>query len=114
MEAAMPKRAAAGEGRRRAVNTKITDAVREKLEEAARESDRTLSHEIEYRLEKTFSLIGDAMFSSSKVAKLMEVVAAASRVAEMKTGKTIDDDRETFDTAIHAVREMFSVITALP
>lgn len=51
----MARRSISAAGKRRAVNTKITDDIRERLEAAAAESDRTLSHEIEYRLENSFA-----------------------------------------------------------
>ena len=39
---------------RRAVNTKITDGIRSRLEEAAAQANRTLSAEVEWRLVRSF------------------------------------------------------------
>lgn len=52
----MPRQAVVSSGRRRAINTKITDELREALEAAAVENNTTLSGEIERRLERSFEI----------------------------------------------------------
>jgi uncharacterized protein (DUF1778 family) len=50
----MPKKFAASEARRAALNMKTTVDLRERLEKAAAASGRALTHEVEHRIEKSF------------------------------------------------------------
>lgn len=52
--AAMAKRPRDGEVRLHALNTKTTKAMRDKIEAAAAASGRSLTQEVEYRLEQSF------------------------------------------------------------
>ena len=49
-----PKPRGPFEGKRQTLTTRITDATRSKLEAASRDADRSLSQEIEFRLEQSF------------------------------------------------------------
>lgn len=50
----MPKKFAASEGRRSALNMKTTADLRARLEAAAAKSGRALTHEVEHRIEMSF------------------------------------------------------------
>jgi hypothetical protein len=80
----MPKRSARGEGRRKAVNTKVTDVIREKLDEAAAAAGRTLSNEIERRLESSFDRedVFFEIFGREHVSLLKAVVDALRYAVE--------------------------------
>lgn len=51
----MPKKAVTSEVRRSLINVRTTADIRRRLEEAAASSGRSLTHEIEHRLEQTFA-----------------------------------------------------------
>ena len=101
----MPKRAVPGEGRRKGVNTKIPDELRGKLERAAEVSGRTLSHEIEHRLESSFDR-EDVFFEifGREHTTLVKTVVEALRYAveemnaEPSEAKDYDQERQ-----LHAV-----------
>lgn len=50
----VPKKFAASENRRSALNMKTTADLRERLEQAAAKSGRSLTHEVEHRIERSF------------------------------------------------------------
>lgn len=51
----MPRKAVKGERRLAPLSMKTTDALRQHLENEASRSGRTLTHEVEYRLERSFA-----------------------------------------------------------
>lgn len=51
----MPRKAVKGERRLSPLSMKTTEALRSHLEKSAEASGRTLTHEVEYRLERSFS-----------------------------------------------------------
>lgn len=50
----MPRRAVDSVKRTKSLNLKTTEELRGLLEEAARQSGRALTHEVEYRLQQSF------------------------------------------------------------
>src|SRR4051812_17974218 len=50
----MPRKAVEGAGKRVPLNMKTTAEIRAKLEAAAAASGRSLTHEVEYRVERSF------------------------------------------------------------
>jgi TraY domain len=58
----MPRKAVEGAGKRVPLNMKTTEAIRARLEAAAAASGRSLTHEVEYRVERSFD--HDEMVSS--------------------------------------------------
>jgi hypothetical protein len=70
----MPRRTVAGEGKKSPLNMRTTAALREKLEEAAGESGRSLVQEVEYRLEQSFAM--DALLGG-KYSELPRLITLA-------------------------------------
>src|SRR5689334_17347519 len=100
----MPKKAVQGDARRAALNMKTTEAIRQKLEDAAKRSGRTLTHEVEYRLEQSFNqdLVGD-----SPTALVLRAAGDAIRLYEQITGRRWEEDdttcREAFKAAVRVI-----------
>ena len=74
-----------------------TPEIRARLEAAARTSNRSLSQEIESRLERSFLEESSAkeFFGGTQVFALARLIAAVVSVVEAGTGKTWRDDRDT-------------------
>jgi len=85
-------------GKRRTLTTKITEATRKRLEEAAAETDRSLSQEIEFRLEGSF-LDEDSRnreYGGKALRALFKVLSGLTEAIEDRTGKSWDKDRDTY------------------
>src|SRR4051794_30647606 len=85
----------AGEGKRITHTMRFREKTRLNLIKAAERSGRSMSEEIEHRVERSFEAP-----DSVKVGHLMQVAAVAGMLAELQTGKSADDDLETFELAI--------------
>ena len=86
------------EGKRSVLNARITTRLRANLEMAAAETGRSLSQEIEFRLEQSFlrETAQHEAFGGEHVDALMRVLGNAVRLIEATGGKKWQEDRETF------------------
>ena len=94
--------------KRRTLTTRITNETRERLDAAAKATDRSLSQEIEFRLEHSF-LQDDAdervreavlegiydSFGEKKTFEIMRLMASMIQMVEQSTGKSWLKDPET-------------------
>ncbi len=101
------------EGKRKTLTTRITEQTRNRLDDAARDADRSLSQEIEMRLEQSF--LED--LGSESTRKLMRALALAKEMAEMTTGKNAFKDKATAQaahTAMMAILNSILPVGAVP
>jgi hypothetical protein len=88
---ALPK----GAGKRHALGLRVTAECRKALEEAAASSGRSISQEIEFRLER--SLQQDAAFGGREMAGLFLMMSgAAALICARRGAKAWSSDSETF------------------
>lgn len=108
----MGRRVKVGEDRRNPINSRIRDGLRERLEEAAKLSDRTLSHEIEERLERSFDAQDVMMkaFHNEKNLSIATAIVSAWRVIEIATGRPWTDDAETVRLARKATEDVLRLV----
>ena len=78
-----------------------TPEIRAKLEAAAERNNRSLSQEIESRLEKSFTTeeVQEATFGGKHIHALMRLLSATVTLAEAETGRKWSEDRATFEAA---------------
>src|SRR5262245_56685576 len=81
------------EEKRRTLTTRITDATRRRLEDAANRAGRSLSQEIEFRLDQ--SLRGDDTWGGPELHALFRMLSGAASLIERRTGKGNLADWET-------------------
>jgi len=97
-----------GEGKRVPLNMRTTKEVRQKLEEAAAASGRSLTQEVENRIERSFSQ-GDSIYALAQdplmALKILDLLHL-KRNYEHYTKKKMWDDREVFETILVAFEEM--------
>ncbi len=96
-----PGRPPAGpyEGKRKTLSTRITPELRDKLEAASKASGRSLSQEIELRLDRSFETdvqLHEA-FGGEHLYALARMIAAILALIESTSGKTWKTDRQTFE-----------------
>jgi hypothetical protein len=86
----MPKRTTGGTGKRMPMNMRTTQALRAKIDKAARKSGRSLVQEVEYRVERSFMrdeaygeierirrhVLGMLNVTDGKVERLLALVAS--------------------------------------
>lgn len=87
--------------------------LRQQLEQAARSNHRSLSTEIESRLERSFveSNIRAEIGGTSETYNLMRLMAAAIGVAESFNGKKWQVDRTTNDQVRTLIEKVFDIPT---
>ena len=81
------------EGRRWTLNTRTTLELRTRLEAAAKASGRSLSHEIEIRLQE--SVMKDDFFKNTGGYDLVRYLALGIEMVERQTGKSWNEDSAT-------------------
>ncbi len=84
--------------KRKTLSTRITSTLRTRLDEAADQADRSLSQEIELRLEQSFAndqAKYDA-FGGKHIYALMRFLGSAVSLIETGTGRKWRDDRVTY------------------
>ena len=87
--------------KRRTLTTRITERTRVGLEKAAAASDRSLSQEIEFRLEQTLQMDGaeareiEAAFGDGATYRLMVFLANAKAFVEDRAGSSMMTDQVT-------------------
>lgn len=84
--------------KRKTLSTRITSALRTRLDEAADETGRSLSQEIEFRLEQSFAndKATYEAFGGKHVYALMTLLGSAVSLIESGTGKKWRDDQGTY------------------
>jgi TraY domain len=102
------------EGKRHALALRVTAERRNALEEAAAQSGRSLSQEIEFRLEQSFH--EEASYGGREMAGLFRMMAgAAAFISERRGGKAWSSDWETFQAVRTAWRELINqAIPSMP
>jgi|SRR5215472_494274 len=99
-------------GKTRNINTRITDELRQRLEQAKKENDRSLSQEIEMRLTRSFDQEKDrtiTVFGAAPTYILFRIAAETVKMVEQWTGEPWLRDRFTFEIAAAAIS---SVVTS--
>ena len=87
-----------GEAKRSSFNTRLRDRVKERLEAEAANAGRSLSEEIEFRLERSFAEEDAkiAEFGDKMTYRLMKLLSLAKEWVEEDAGKKMSKDWETF------------------
>ncbi len=108
------------EGKRQNLTFRLPEHTRKRLLEASLQSGRSLSEEIELRIEKSFDtpkLVGDVVrstlasfFGGEHTAKLVQLTAVAIMLVERETGKKWTDD---YFTRWHAKEAALQVVSSL-
>ena len=108
----MARRVKAGEDRRNPVNTRIRDTLRERLEEAAKVSDRTLSHEIEERLERSFDQQDELLtrFGNYKNISIATAIVSAWNVLEIVSKQPWTANAESVRMARDAASRVLDLV----
>lgn len=93
-----PKPRGPFENKRRTLTTKITESTRRSLEEAAAGTDRSLSQEIEFRLERSLDQDRQKLqvFGSERNYRLLALLGMTIMIVEEKTGGLWTKDPRTF------------------
>ncbi len=94
--------------KRKTLSTRITSELRDRLDKSADESGRSLSQEIEFRLEQSFR-DEDARyreFGDKSLYMIMRWFALTIAAAQQITEKPWKKDRETFRIATNALWTM--------
>jgi hypothetical protein len=86
--------------------------LKEHLEESARSAGRSLSEEIESRLERSFDRTES--LGGPEYEALFQMMAAAARVIEVRLGKSPFSDPEAAGVARNAWRQIISNLTHNP
>ena len=101
-----------GEAKRASFNTRLRNTLKEQLEESARAAGRSLSEEIESRLERSFDRTES--LGGPEYEALFQMMAAAARVIEFRLGKSPFSDPEASGVARNAWRQIIHSVTADP
>ena len=102
----------AGEAKRASFNTRLRNALKESLEESARVAGRSLSEEIESRLERSFDRTES--LGGLEYEALFQMMAAAARVIEARLRKSPFSDPEASAVARNAWRQIIYNLTSDP
>lgn len=98
--------------KRRTLTTRITERTRQNLERAAEAADRSLSQEIEFRLERSLSdedargAERAAEFGGEAVYGFMKRLARIAGIVELKTEAEFGEDPYTRAETINAMKEV--------
>jgi len=99
-------------GKTRNINTRITGELRQRLDHAAKEHNRSLSQEIEMRLTRSFDEERDrttSAFGTAATYALFRMATETVKMVEEWTGERWLRDRFTFEIAAAAIS---SVVTS--
>ncbi len=99
-------------GKRAVLSTRITQDLRDRLEHAKKESGRSLSQEIELRLEQSFSK-EDAeygVFGDRLRYRQMQLLAIAINLVEEQTGGSWQRDYQTYREVHSAMKTFFKAL----
>ena len=102
----------AGEGKRITHTMRFREQTRQKLIEAAQQSSRSVSEEIEHRVDKSFSGMDDAvaMFGGVDIFHLCLTMAGAMKMVELTSKQSITSDAKTAAMARAAVDAVFDLL----
>ena len=104
-----PPKFAAGERTRGPLTVRLRDRVRSELETAAAENDRSLSEEMEYRIELSLARRDDLQHQwGPNVFAIAEGAAKALKSIQGFTGKDWITDQRTYDLFAKTVNEIVS------
>ena len=97
------------EEKRKTLTTRITQELRERLEGAAEKTGRSLSQEIELRLEHSFALDSEryALFGGMVLYRVMALLATVINLVEEQTGKKWTKDPRTYAEVKDAIQVFF-------
>ena len=102
--------------KRKTLSTRITSDLRDRLDKSADESGRSLSQEIEFRLEQSFrdekALYRE--FGGQKTYNVMRFLAQIPYFAEQMTRQSWLEDRETFQIVMKAIETILEKALPLP
>jgi hypothetical protein len=101
-----------GEAKRASFNTRLRNALKEQLEESARAAGRSLSEEIESRLERSFDRAES--LGGLEYEALFQMMAAAARVIEARLGRSPFSDPMASAVARNAWRQIIHNLTSNP
>ena len=106
---------AAGEGKKTPINMRTTAVLRARLDMEAAASGRSLAHEVEHRLEKSFNDEDARLqgFGSEGRLTTMRLLALAAELAETSTGKDMLTDTETAENAYDAMTGVLDAALAV-
>ena len=94
------------EDKRKTLTTRITDRTRKRLDKAAQATGRSLSQEIEFRLEQSFE--GDEALGGRQLRALFGLLGNAAVLIEEQTGKPYFKDWSTWVAVQAAWRHLIS------
>ena len=88
-----------------------TPGVRRNIDDAAKKNGRSLSQEIESRLEQSFlqDIAQRSTFGADHIHGLAILVATAARLTEAETKRSWRDDRPTLDALRQAIDQILDV-----
>ena len=94
------------EEKRSTLTTRITEGTRKKLEDSAHDAGRSLSQEIELRLDRSYAQEEElyARFGGKGQYRWLLLLAATLQMIEEVTGKKWDQDHQTNDEARDAIK----------
>jgi len=100
------------EDKRKNLTTRITEKTRSMLEAAASGTGRSLSQEIEFRLEQSLREDADRvrLYGGPDLDALFKQIAGAIGIIEQTRGKRWRQDQKTFMSVIGAFKEVLAQI----
>jgi hypothetical protein len=101
-----------GEAKRASFNTRLRNVLKEHLEESARAAGRSLSEEIESRLERSFDRTES--LGGREYEALFQMMAAAARVIEARLGRSPFSDPMASGVARNAWQQIIHNLTCNP
>lgn len=97
----MPARSKGEEAKRHIITMRVTPAMRERIQEAADESGRSVSQEIESRLEMSFQ--ADQLAGGRNTGLLTRLISSSISLIELETGFSWTEDRMTWEAVRGAI-----------
>lgn len=94
--------------KRKTLTTRITERTRRRIEEAAKETDRSLSQEIEFRLERSISEEDylSFLYDDPHMAGFVREFLDAKRLIEAHLEKSVWEDLESHEAMKSALRRL--------
>ncbi len=86
---------------RHMMTLRMTSGLRKKISDSAKLSGRSLSQEIEFRLEKSFS--NDVIVENRRIANLLRHISSCIGLAELQTGRLWNMDEKTYLVSINLI-----------
>ena len=105
----MPRTVKAKIGKRFPLSLRITEEMRTKLHNAAAQTGRSVSQEVEFRLERSFTREED-VWGGAHTERLLRMLAIAIEGQEKSTGKKWTEDDATRNLVATALPEVVKVL----